>query len=57
MQPQAEFYRSLPARRMTSVVLLFNEKDHVLVVQPTDKKSWELPGGGIELDESPKGVR
>ena len=46
MQPQAEFYRALPSKRMTSVVLLFNEKDRVLVVQPMYKESWELPGGG-----------
>ena len=34
----------------------FNEKDQVLLVQPTYKESWELPGGVIELDESPKGA-
>jgi len=56
MQPQAEFYRSLPAKRMASAALLFNEQDQVLLVQPTYKESWELPGGVIELDESPKGA-
>jgi 8-oxo-dGTP pyrophosphatase MutT (NUDIX family) len=54
MQTRAEFYRSLPAKRMASAVLLFNEQHQVLVVQPTYKESWELPGGVIELDESPK---
>jgi 8-oxo-dGTP pyrophosphatase MutT (NUDIX family) len=54
MQTRAEFYRSLPAKRMASAVLLFNEQNQVLVVQPTYKESWELPGGVIELDESPK---
>jgi 8-oxo-dGTP diphosphatase len=53
MQTQAEFYRSLPTKRMASAVLLFNERDEVLVVQPTYKESWELPGGVVELNESP----
>jgi len=32
MQTRAEFYRSLPAKRMASAVLLFNEQNQVLVV-------------------------
>jgi 8-oxo-dGTP pyrophosphatase MutT (NUDIX family) len=54
MQTRSEFYRSLPKKRMASAVLLFNEQHEILVVQPTYKEDWELPGGAIELGESPK---
>lgn len=26
----------------------------VLVVEPTDKSTWEVPGGAVEADESPR---
>lgn len=54
MQTRVEFYRSLPTKRMASAVLLFNEHHEILIVQPTYKEDWELPGGAIEFSESPK---
>ena len=49
-----DFYKSLPTKRMASGILFFNEKDEVLIVQPTYKETWEIPGGVVELEESPR---
>ena len=40
-------------------VLLFDEQDRVLLVDPTYKAGWEFPGGVVEAGESPvrAGVR
>ncbi len=34
--------------------LFFDEQGQVLLVKPTYKASWEIPGGVVEKDESPK---
>lgn len=34
--------------------LFFNEEGCVLLVKPTYKPGWEIPGGVVELYESPK---
>jgi ADP-ribose pyrophosphatase YjhB (NUDIX family) len=34
--------------------LFFNEEGDILLVRPTYKPGWEIPGGVVELDESPK---
>ncbi|PZF82854.1 NUDIX hydrolase [Jiangella anatolica] len=38
---------------MAAAALLFNSDDKVLLVEPTYKDYWELPGGAVEHDESP----
>lgn len=50
---QQEFYRSLPTKRMAAGVLFLNESAQVLLVEPTYKQHWEIPGGIVERDESP----
>ena len=50
---KAEFYRSLPTKRMASGVLFFDQEGQVLIVDPNYKESWEIPGGVVEKDESP----
>jgi 8-oxo-dGTP diphosphatase len=52
--PVAAFDLALPRKRMASTVLLFDESDRVLVVEPTYVDFMELPGGSIDLDESPR---
>ena len=47
-------YQSLPKKRMGAGCLLFDGMDRVLLVKPTYKPSWEIPGGIVEQDESPK---
>ncbi len=39
---------------MAAGLLLFNVEGQVLLVKPTYKPHWELPGGMVEADESPR---
>ncbi|MFI9238498.1 NUDIX domain-containing protein [Streptomyces sp. NPDC053079] len=39
--------------RMASGALFFNDQGHVLLVQPSYKPKWEIPGGYVEIGESP----
>ncbi|MBA2945929.1 NUDIX hydrolase [Streptomyces himalayensis] len=41
------------AETVASGVLLFDEKDRVLLVDPTYKPGWEFPGGVVESGEAP----
>lgn len=54
MLPAAKYYKSLPQKRMASEVIFCNEKGQVLLVKPTYKKRWGVPGGSVEKNESPK---
>lgn len=47
------FYASLPRTRGAAAALLLDELDRVLLVKPTYKEGWSLPGGVIEEGESP----
>lgn len=42
-----------PRRRMAATVLFTDPSGRVLIVKPTYKPGWELPGGAVERDESP----
>jgi len=50
----SEYYKSLPTKRMGSGVLFFNSQSEILLVQPTYKETWEIPGGVVETNESPR---
>jgi 8-oxo-dGTP pyrophosphatase MutT (NUDIX family) len=41
------------AETLAAGVLLFDEQDRVLLVDPTYKPGWEFPGGVVEPGESP----
>jgi len=43
----------LPKKRMASGVLLFDEHDKLLIVKPSYKNHWSVPGGIIDIGESP----
>jgi 8-oxo-dGTP pyrophosphatase MutT (NUDIX family) len=45
---------SLPAKRMGAGVLICDDQGRVLLVEPTYKDYWEIPGGAVEADESPR---
>lgn len=51
--PPEEFYASLPTKRMAAGALFVNQQGHILLVHPTYKPRWEIPGGITEEDESP----
>ncbi len=48
------YYKSLPRKICSAVALLFNEQNHLLIVKPTYRDGWLLPGGTIEANESPR---
>ncbi len=54
MKPDKAFYASLPAKRMGAGCLFFDAAGQVMLVRPTYKLSWEIPGGVVERNESPK---
>ncbi len=51
------YQRSLPKKRMSAGALFFDEVGRLLVVEPAYKANWEIPGGVVELDESPREAR
>lgn len=51
--PEAEYLATLPKKRM-GVGVLFISENKVLVLKPTYKDHWLLPGGVIDADESPR---
>jgi len=44
---------TLPAKRMGAGVLFTDPVGRVLLVEPTYRDHWEVPGGCVEADESP----
>jgi 8-oxo-dGTP diphosphatase len=53
-QLSKSFYESLPGKRMGAGCLFFDEEGRVMLVKPTYKPTWEIPGGAVERNESPK---
>jgi 8-oxo-dGTP pyrophosphatase MutT (NUDIX family) len=49
-----DYTETLPRKRMGAAVLLTDEMGRVLLVEPTYKDYWEIPGGAVEADESPR---
>ncbi|MFN2277939.1 MAG: NUDIX domain-containing protein [Candidatus Promineifilaceae bacterium] len=48
------FQATLPTKRISAGMLMFDEQGDLLVVEPTYKDTWEIPGGVVELNESPR---
>jgi 8-oxo-dGTP diphosphatase len=51
---QTEYYESLPRKRMGSGVVIRNSRGEMLILKTTYKSHWEIPGGVVEENESPK---
>lgn len=49
---RADFYNSLPRKRSAVGVLIFRD-EKILVLEPTYKPNWLVPGGVVEASESP----
>ncbi|MFB6719941.1 NUDIX domain-containing protein [Kribbella sp. NPDC056345] len=43
----------MPRKRLAAAVLIRDHANRVLLLEPTYKLNWELPGGIVEADESP----
>ena len=54
MSDKKDFYRTLPQKRMGAGALFWDKNGRILLVHPTYKPTWEIPGGIIETDESPR---
>lgn len=49
-----ENYRELPKKLVGGGVVIVDKDLRVLLVEPTYKDTWEIPGGTVEIDESPR---
>jgi len=49
-----EYYGNLPKKHIGALVLIFNGNQQLLIVKPTYKEGWSIPGGGVDDNESPK---
>ncbi|MGQ0841152.1 NUDIX domain-containing protein [Actinokineospora sp.] len=47
------YVAGLARKRMAAGVLFRDRTDRVLLVEPSYKPNWEIPGGAVEADESP----
>lgn len=45
---------TLPKKRMAAGALFLDEQGRILLVNPTYKPQWEIPGGIVEENESPR---
>lgn len=51
--PFDEYVRSLHRRRMASGVLFRDRVGRVLLVEPSYKQHWDIPGGSVDEGEAP----
>lgn len=48
------FTSRLPTKRVAADCLIFDQDGRFLLVEPTYKTTWDVPGGVSEVDESPR---
>jgi 8-oxo-dGTP pyrophosphatase MutT (NUDIX family) len=51
--PVDQYVKTLARKRMAAGVLFRDNTGRVLLLQPSYKDNWEIPGGAVEVDESP----
>ena len=47
-------FEAMPKKRMAASALFLNEQGKILIVKPTYRPDWLLPGGIVEKNESPR---
>lgn len=52
-KPLSDYTYTLPGKRMAAGALFLNARQEILIVKPTYREDWLVPGGVIERDESP----
>ena len=50
---EIDYYDTLPKKRIGALMLFLDEQERILLVKPTYRLDWLLPGGTVEGDESP----
>lgn len=53
MQDEEKYSDNLPKKYMASGALIFNKNGDLLILHPSYKNNWEIPGGIVEAGESP----
>lgn len=53
MSSRRAFQATLPRKRVAAGALFTNIAGEILLVEPSYKPTWEIPGGATELNESP----
>ncbi len=48
-----DFTETLPRKRMAAGALITDADGQILIVKPTYRPDWLIPGGTVEADESP----
>ncbi len=48
-----DFYDKLPKKRIAAMGIIRNDAGKILIVKPTYRDKWLLPGGIVEQNESP----
>jgi 8-oxo-dGTP pyrophosphatase MutT (NUDIX family) len=51
--PFDEYVASLARKRMSAGVLIRDRDDRVLLVEPSYKQHWDIPGGSVDAEEAP----
>jgi len=49
---EAEFYSKVPRKRVGAGMLITDPAGRILMVEPTYKETWEVPGDVVEADET-----
>lgn len=49
-----QYYKGLPKKRMGVGALFLNDKNEILIVKPSYKDHWSVPGGVVDENESPR---
>lgn len=52
--PSPEYYKAIQGKRVSAGVMIFNDKNEILLVKPSYKDQWSVPGGIVEELESPR---
>lgn len=53
VEAKARYYASLATKRIGAGLVCRDEANRILLVRPTYKPTWEVPGGAVEAGESP----
>jgi 8-oxo-dGTP diphosphatase len=53
VEAKARYYASLATKRVGAGLVCRDDAGRILLVRPTYKPTWEIPGGAVEAGESP----